>query len=364
MFDPNKVRMLALVGMTIAAGACESSTGPATLDDFDAQAALEDYQAVDGILSSPGWAGFQSLGDRAPLAGLGSSATSAMGMVSSATRLAADGDARGFAVEIARAVAAVDGPATAPIISEQNRGMTFVYDPEVGEYVADPTRAGAPATGVRFILYDESSGQPDPEQEIGHADLIDLGDGSAEDIVLRFICEQNGLVILDYSTSLTDLDGNGRITVDGFLQNEEDRLDFNVDVQGTEQEGLETIDIQFSMGVESHGFEVTGAILGTEGAEETGEIDISVRHGDASLRVDVEESDGMMNGTISLNGEVFATVSGDSEDPSFTGASGEGLTASEIGVLLQIVGIVEEVFGLFEGLVAPIEGLVTLGIIL
>lgn len=334
MLDPHKIRMVALVGMTLAAGACESSTGPATLDDFDAQAALEDYQAVDAVLSSTGWAGFQALGDRVPVTG------------------------------IAAVGAAVDGPANAPIISEQNRGTTFVYDPAVDEYVADPSRMGAPATGVRFILYDESSGQPNPEQEIGFADLIDEGDGSAEDIVLRFVCEQNGLVILDYSTSLDELDAGGRITVDGFLQSDVDRLDFDIDVQGSEQEDSSTFDLQFHMAMDSQDFEISGAILGTEGDDESGHVDISVRHGEASMRVDLTDSGETMSGTIFLNGEVFVTVAGDSEDPTFTGAGGEGLTTSEIAVLMQVVATIEEVCELFEGLVAPIEGLVALGIVL
>ena len=42
--------------------------------------------------------------------------------------------------------------------------------------------------------------------EIGYADLIDEGDGSVEDIALRFICVQNGIEVLNYATTLDELE--------------------------------------------------------------------------------------------------------------------------------------------------------------
>jgi len=365
MFDLKRTRLGGLIVAVIVAGACESSTGPTLLDDFDAEAALADYQAVDAILASNGWAGFEALGARAPFVALGASSTGAMVMLGSAARLASKGDPETFAVELARAAASMDVPAAAPIISEGNRGKTFIYDPSVMDYVADPSRTEAPSNGVRFILYEESNGQPDPEREIGHADLIDEGSGSIEDIALRLIVVREGLEILDYRTSLDGIgDNQVRITVGGFLQNNVDRLDFEIQVEGTEGEDLNSIDVRFSMGIDSRDFSIEGAVLGTEGAEQTGSIDISVRHGDESLRVDLARSEGTLEGTILLNGEVFATASGDADSPTFTSSDGDALTTFEVGVLIQVVGVVVEVMGLFEGLVGPVAGLVMLGIVL
>jgi hypothetical protein len=364
MIYGKKMRLLALLGATLAVGACDSSTGPAALENFDSQAALEDYQAVDAILNSTGWAGFQALGTRVPIDGLGSGVASALGAVGSVADLAAEGDPRSFAEGMARMVGAMTAPAGAPIISGESRGTTFIFDPEIGDYRPDPNRSDAPANGVRFVLYDESSGQPDPATEIGYADLIDEGDASAADIVLRFIVVQGQLTVLDYRTSLTDLGSGGRITVDGFLQDETDRLDFDVNVEGTDGENLSSIDVRFTMGIESRDFSINGAVTGTEGASESGTIDISVRHGSESLRVALSGSDTVMEGTFFLNGEVFATAAGDPDDPTFTSSDGSALGMTEVQVLTEMVGVVDEVFGLFEGLVEPIEGLVALGIVL
>ena len=61
---------------------------------------------------------------------------------------------------------------------------------------------------------------------------------------------------------------------------------------------------------------------------------------------------------------MFATVSGDPDNPTFLGASGEELTLSEVAVLLRVVAVVADVFQMFEDLVEPVGHLVVLGVIL
>jgi hypothetical protein len=254
--------------------------------------------------------------------------------------------------------------AQSPVITERHRGKTFVYDAELGRYVVDPDRIDAPPTGVRFVLYASGpGGKPDPDRVIGHADLIDEGDDSAEDLALRLVVEEDGRPVLDYRTTVDALDEGGRITVDGYVQGRHDRLDFDLDVLGTNADGLSTVDISFDMWMEARDFYVSGSVTGIEGGSE-GDVHITVRHGQESLEVDVTGTPDSLEGVFFLNGKVFARVSGDPESPTFTGATGDPLTGLEVVVLLRIVDIVEDVFDLFEDLLNPIDELVLLAIIL
>ena len=281
---------------------------------------------------------------------------------------AADGG-RAFVVDLVRRIHAADatlGPAAAPIISDTHRGVTFVYDPATDNYAADPERTGAPETGVRFITYEvDEAGTPIVEKETGYADLIDEGDGSAEDIVLHLIVVQNESTVLDYRTTVDENGNRGALTVQGFLQGDGVRLDFDIRAVGTETESQTTLDVAFELRVDARDFSITGGVSGIEeGTEGEGDIDLTVRHGTQSIRVDVKGSDGMIEGTFFLNGDVFATVSGPADEPTILGPGGDPLSSGEMLVLYRMVDVIEDVFDFLEDLLDPIDDLVILAIIL
>lgn len=355
----NRMRLPALALAAAAAlTACGDTTGPDRDEAFDAQAALADYQALEGVLGSDAWNALGRLDGAGPFSALRASPSSVTGGLKTLSPTATVAERS----EAIRSLA--DGMRSwsrSPIISEQNRGTTFVYDADRSDYVPDPDRTDAPDNGVRFILYEEVDGQPDPSREIGYADLLDEGDGSEEDIVLRLVAVQHDLEVLNYRTSLTDTGIRaGVITVDGFLQNETERLDFGINVQGDDQ----TVELGFEIRMDARDFEIIGAVQGTEGEGGPGAVDLTVRHGDESLGVDLESDGETLSGVIRLNGEDFATASGDADDPTFTSADGDALTLTEIGVLIQVFGVSQEVFVLTGGLLAPVAGLVALGIVL
>jgi hypothetical protein len=348
------------------AGGCDTGTDPMEPDTFDAEAALEDYAAMDSVLASSGMAGFRALGATSSLDAYGPEIGIAMALVDTRSPQGAEGS-RAYVRRIAAAAAALaPGAARSPVISPFSRGKTFVYDPALGRYAPDPDRTDAPATGVRFVLYAPGQGgKPDVQRVIGHADLIDEGDGSAEDLALRLVVVEEERTVLDYRTTVDALDDGGSITVDGFIRGKYDQLDFDLDVQGKDDGGLSTVAITFDMWMDTRDFHISGSVNGLEeGSDGSGDVDITVSHGDESLRVDVTGSDTSLDGTFYLNGGVFATVSGDPDDPTFVGAGGEPLTAPEVVVLLRIVDVVEDVFDLFEDLIDPIDELVLLAIIL
>lgn len=356
---------LALVAGFIAA--CETGTEPKDGPAFDAEAALADYRAMDSLLASGPMAAFRAMAQGVTFSSLGTEMELAVGIASELERIEDPGDLQARAVRIAR-IASGLGPEGArnPIISSFRRGKTFAYDPALGRYVIDPERTGAPETGVRFLLYAPGpGGKPDAEREIGHADLIDEGDGSAEEIALRLILVVEGATILEYRTTVDILADGGKITVEGFFQGEWDRLDFAIQVQGSAGAGNPTVDVSFEMGIAERDFLISGSVHGFDGESgEGGEIDLTVRHGTDSFAVQVSGDGDTIEGTFFLNGALFATVQGDSESPTFSGASGGELTWPEMLVLRQILDSAEDVFDFFEDLLDPLDELVILALIL
>jgi hypothetical protein len=367
MFERNRKPALVLViAATLAAG-CETGTGPEEPLSFDAEAALADHEALDAIFSSEALAGFRALGAGlsfqgiAPEADVSLRAGQLLGAPMDPT------EARGFSGRLFTAVSAMSPSAPrTPIISVFRRGKTFVYDPDLDRYVMNEDLEGAPDNGVRFILYEPGiGGKPDPSAEIGHADLMDEGDGSAEDIALRLVVVEGTDTILEYATTVDHADETGKITVDGFLQGEQDRLDFEIGVRGSTAGAQNTVDISFEMAIASRSFLIQGAVSGVESESgEGGEVNLLVRHGNDSFQVDAAGTDTSIDGTVKLNGDLFAIITGDPEDPTITGATGEALTWNEALVLRQILDSTEDVFDFWEDLLDPLDELIILAIIL
>lgn len=363
-----RLSRLALCLLTVAAAACGTSTDPEIGPVLDTDAALEDYEALESVLGSSEFAGFQALGARTPF---GASAAG-VDIVAGLTAPSAEDGGRAFAGRLAEALvrnrmARSDGPLATPIISVFTRGKTFVYDPVADDYRHAPERTEAPENGVRFIMYEvDEAGVPIVENEIGYADLLDEGEGSAEDIVLRLMVVHMDETVLDYRTTLDIVEGGGTLTVDGFLVGDGTRLDFDIAAAGHETaEGGELLDVTFDLRVDTRDFSITGEVTGIdESDDEVGQIDITVRHRADSIRVDVEGAAGMIDGTVFVNDAVFATVSGPEDDPVFQDATGQPLTLGELLVLRHIFDVFEDVFDFLEDLLDPVDEIVILGIIL
>lgn len=354
-----------LLPLALLVAACGESTAPDVDAMLDSDAVLADYDVVESLLASPDWQAFQVLGGRTPFSG------SAAGVeaVAALEAVAGPGGARAFAADLSSrlADAAATAPAGAPIVSETHRGVTFVYDPEADEYVVDSEREGAPATGVRFVLYEvDLAGIPILEEEIGHADLVDEGDGSAEDVALRLTVVTHGDTVLDYRTTLDIGLVWGEITVSGFLQDHGGaRLDFDIDARGEHATSGSKLDITFDLGVESRGFSISGSVSGAEeGGTGEAEVALTVTHRRHTLDVDMTGAAGGLDGSIVLDGDLFATVTGNADNPTIISADGDPLTLAEALVLHRVVDTVEDIFDLLEDLVDPVDEIVLVGLVL
>ena len=367
MWNSTRQRMAIAAVAAMAASGCGVTDVPEVGPDFDADAAMADYQAMETAMASDDLSAFQALSGRTPF---GASPAAIDAMADFTTRSETD-DSRayvmGFAQKLMAASSArADGPALGPIISGWHRGTTFVYDPDLDEYQPDLTLEGAPETGVRFILYDvDDDGTPIVEEEVGYADLIDEGDGSAEDIVLRLMVVIGGETLIDYRTTLDHDATSGALTVDGFFVGDDVRLDFDIGIAVSNVDGVEQGDLDFEIEVAERNFSIVGNVSGIEESDDgSGSVNLRVSHGAHELIVDMVGENGELNGTIFIDGEAFATVIGPEEDPVIADPDGEPLTASELRVLHRVVHVVEDVFHFVEDLLDPVDDIVLLGFIL
>lgn len=365
MFTRRRSRLATILAAAGFAAACDAGTGPELETALDTEAALADYEALQTALESTELLGFRALGGRTPFGG----APAAIDAVAGLSAPSGARESRAFALDLFRRIRgarSLSNAAAAPIISDFHRGATFVYDPDLDRYVVDPDRDGAPATGVRFIIYEvDHSGDPIVDQERGYADLIDEGDRSNQDIALRLKVVEGSTTVLDYATTLDDQGTRGELTVNGYLQGDGVRLDFDIHAIGTNDGDTETLDLDFDLAVEARDFSVSGSVSGVEeGQDGGGHIDVTVRHRDDSIHADVRGDQGVLDGTIYLNGDVFATVTGPEGDLVFLGADGDPLTWPELLVLHHIFDCIEDVFDFLEDLVDPVDELVILGTIL
>jgi hypothetical protein len=360
-----RLRPSLLLLLSALATGCQETSGPGALSQLNAAAALADYQAMDAVLQSNGWNSFRMTAANLDVTRIGAAPALAARASAALDQLARGGNPRAFAgalTAVANGVAVE--VARLPLISEGNRGKTFVYDAERHDWVIDPAQTGAPANGVRFITYQPKGAEPDATKPIGHADLIDLG-GASSGIALRLIVVEGSLTVLDYETTLEGENGSGHVTVEGFLQNQRDRLDFDIDVRGQNTNGTERGDVSFDLAMAAREFHVSGDVHSEkQNGSEHSTVDLGVRHGTASFRVDIANDLGTLSGDIDLNNAAFAKVSGTAGQAVFKNPSGGDITGTEALVLWRIFDITEDVFDLFEDLVEPIAGLVIMAVIL
>jgi hypothetical protein len=350
--------------MLSVAVACEPTTGPDKVT-LDPDAALADYKAMQEVFASDGWAGFRALGGRTPL-----SASVAL------TQLGALGDAhsphtaRSFATNLFSSLAA-NSPAgqtlRESVISSVHLGKTLAYNVAADRYVIDASRTGAPANGTRFILYEVgANGKPIVSQEIGYADLLDEGAEAGGAVVLRLVAVARGHTLLDYRLRAEPQGSGGRIDVNGFLAGENGaRLDFTIGAVGTVANGQSTVDLTFELAMAQRHFDVSGSVNGVDGAANgEGVVELDVRHGDNTLRVEMTGEAGELDGAIHLNGQPFVTVTGSAMSPVLRNAAGLPLTGPELLLVLSIVDTADNVFDLVEDLLRPVDNLLLLGWIL
>jgi hypothetical protein len=252
-------------------------------------------------------------------------------------------------------------------------GTTFEWDEGLSQYV--PSEAtGAPANGVRFLMYavNPITGVPEsPLNEIGYLDIIDDSSFPPTIDVSMYIVIGGDTLIEVNATGLFG-QTTATVTLTGYFSDGQEQLDFAM--TATESYNPQTEDGMFSIG-----FSLT---LGSFTASHT--LTFVQTATDESITLEVELSDGTndllfildlestIDGLVVLAGSgvywnddqvaiISGTITEDTATITITNAEGDPLTAAEIQALGEVFELIEELGYFFEGLLYFTLDLVSIG---
>ena len=354
--------------MTMACGT-ERAIAPGTSARLDAERLTADVQATQRAMNPSILSSFTALSARFDLGTMATSTIASSRDLLGAPEGLTMAAAKQLALTTAErlmATAASNVRLASPALRPGSLGSTYIYDPAVRRYVVAPERSGAPANGVRFILYalNPVTHEPITAVEIGYADLIDEGVTRPTGIGLRLIVVSEGTTYLDYRVALDGSPTAGTLVVSGFVTDGEKRLVFHIAANGTSGPGGAAMNVAFEFGVPARAFSVVGALQAEHSPSgDLGRINLVARSGETKIDVAITGDDRTVNATILVNDQIFATVTGDHHNPVIRGAGGRELTAEEVQALHGILGLVGGVFQLFANLLEPVAAILALSAI-
>ena len=314
-------RLIAGVAIAIAVAACsDSSSGPTTVTN--PAATIRDLLALDSAFQSDPVNALSLLVGNfpatAPPAAALTRAVAALG-VTLPPRPALAAPRRSLA-PLANLVAASP---MAPVIPDTLLGLTFEWNPDSLKY-RPTSRSGAPQNGVRFILYraDGVTGYPDPAQEVGSLDIIDLAPASGAQ--LRFVVRGStgSPTFLDYTLTFLPAAQAFTVQATGYISNGrpaalERRFTFDAALTSTAlASGLsETVDFVYDVNVPDVGVELHLASV-QDTVKDTTITAVDYRFSRLNENLRLAGADTSANGgassaatfAVTVNGNAYATL--------------------------------------------------------
>jgi hypothetical protein len=208
-------------------------------------------------------------------------------------------------------------------------GHTLAWDTATSKYVLDTTLAGAPAAGIRILIYvpDTLAGVPaKPLQPIGALDLTDKSAGSAE--VLGVLLAVGNVAIAAYDITVVPGQTSGTVAADGYIQNPNGtgRVDFAF------HDAISNSAVDVECDLVSGVTEVKAGIVLTA---TSGALAVSVTKGLNTVSLAVTDG-ATLTGQVKYNGTAVATVGGTAQAPVFTGIGGRQMGSAEVAALVDI----------------------------
>ena len=349
-----KRSLFTLTAAALALSGCGSESTPTV--PFNPAGATADLEAVSTTFASPTFSSFSAMSymfDAAiggsPLISASVAALDTRGATS--TQAAAARAAERIARIVPRPTSG-DVSTSGAYIAAEYLGKTFVYSG--GGYVmsADP---GAPANGVRFILYaiDPVTLLPvEPLDPTGYVALIDMSSGDTQ--AARVIVVSGTTTYLDYRVSATATLTSGRVTVLGLITDGVTEATFNLRSTLTYDGGL-TLTYSIDVPQRDLSIDLTASASGTTPDASTINLTLDMRgqNGWVRLTGQFTASGGTLN--VSINGTAFAIITMTSgAEPVITGAQGQPLSPEELDTLQRVFEFAGGSFLAFDQLVAPV----------
>jgi hypothetical protein len=346
-------RLAVAAGVAFLAAACSSSSGPNGGSGFtNPTATTAAFKSVDTTFKTPAFNSFKGL------SGMFTPMSPPVATMLHATALSVQGPAayRDPYALAAQHVAAIRAGLRSQVISlaiinPTYLGKTYVLTGTAGSYhYTASTRMGAPANGVRFILYavDPITFQPvTPLAETGYADLIDNSTAMVNS--LQVIVVEGTTTYANYAITGSDVSGVANLTLVGFVSDGTTPVNFNISYKADNATGTLTETTTISAPSKSFqlGFNVsaTSSVSGTVTTTNitldftlTSGTDTASAHGMLTTTVDSSNQSTTDNGTITVtvNGSPFATITLTTGGVTITGPGGGALSADQQAAIAEM----------------------------
>jgi hypothetical protein len=342
--------MTAVLVLVLAACGKDGS-GPS---EFNPDGTTADMSAADEAFGAPVSQSFAAAGTDISVA-LGGAALASSASLATTARPAL---VTRYAQKVASLLPSRGGRIDASVASipSEALGTTFVWDGVDSVYVASDL-TGAPANGVRFLLYavDPVTLKPVlPLNEVGYVDLRDESGASSD--AFRVIVVSDEVTYLDYTVEATASGSGGTVTISGFATDGTTRANFNLDntITGTEDDLV--IGLDYDLDVPSRDLSVDYTVTLRTNALDEAVLTLDLAISGANGNVGMTGTYGVNTGnlTVKINGDLFATVSLDGGTTVITGADGDPLTPAEEEALQTIVGWYNQSLAVFDALLTPV----------
>lgn len=223
-------------------------------------------------------------------------------------------------------------------------GKTFVYNPNTALYEAS-TRTGAPATGVRFILYAVDpilNTVITPLQEIGYLDFDD------QTTALHITAVVGGVTYLDYAVSSSiNQSASFQLNANGYVTDGSHQVNFTVALSASPS----GVTIDYDITAPASGGAIHLQAAGTSSTDLT--TTLTITDGTDTTILKITQSGTALDGTITYNGTVVINIAGTTTQPTFTSASGASLTNAQLAALRALGDFIGNVFNGFNALLGP-----------
>lgn len=219
-------------------------------------------------------------------------------------------------------------------------GRTLAFDAASYTYKIDSTLTGAPANGIRILIYATNAltGQPVlPLSQTGYLELTDKS--SPQSPTLGVLLTFGAVTVVQYDvtvvTTIVAGDTSGFMVYDGFANDPAGagRVDFVFADTVLHNATMLVLTGQLTA---ADGARIRSSLTITAGSPSGFALAVSVSKGANAIALDAVETNAL-TGQVKFNGVTVATLSGDLNAPTFTSANGHRLTSAESSGLLEIV---------------------------
>src|SRR2546425_7860240 len=346
------------IGIMLLAAACggDGGTGPGQLADPAATAAK--VAALDDAFDTPSFASFQFAAQSVTIV------PTSLNALHAAFAAAAfpTPDSRRVFETLRQSLPARSASGIAAIFPPEILGKTLEWNSTSGIYEAS-ARAGAPADGVRFILYSlGTNGRPvTPLQEIGYVDFKDESNTGTDRLHIAVVV--GATTFVDYTIAFSlGSSTSFNYSLAGFVTDGTRRLDLSITFDGNDTNS--SVDIRFDLNAENAHIRLTETLVTLSASSFRITADIRIQLGSEVIAtsgtstITVSGTSYSVTGsyTVTVNGQDYATItqSGDGTVVVYRSAGGGDLTADEIAALTAVFSEVTNLIIRMDDLLLPV----------